>query len=172
MRWRRRAVTSSPAPERDPCSVRSIAPGVARPAPIGAAPGRLGVRHRCDCGQHIVELCGELSMRTREPLVEALEEALEDDCEQIVLDLSDLDAIDLAGLDTLLVAHMRAGDELKPLVIVPGPPQVQRVLDAAQAPFAYAPARTGPAARSRGRRSRSGSRAGARARPPGARRTR
>lgn len=165
-------MTSSPAPERDPCSVPSIAPGLARPVPIGAAPGRLGVRHRCDSGQHILEVRGELSMRTREPLAEALDEALEDDCEQIVLDLSDLDAIDLAGLDTILVAHLRAGDELKPLVIVPGPPQVQRVLDGAQAPFAYAPARTGTAARSRGRRSRSDSRAGARTRPPGARRAR
>ena len=73
-----------------------------------------------------------------------------------------LESIDHAGLDTVLTAHLRAGDELKVLVVVPGPERVQRVLDDAQAPFVYASA---PGGRTRPRRRRAAGTARPRARP-------
>jgi hypothetical protein len=107
-------------------------------------------------------------VRTRAPLVEALEDALADDAERIVLDLTALDSIDHPGLDAILTAHLRASDELKVLLIVPGPPRVQWVFDGIQGPFLYA-ARHGRRAaghRPRGRRTSHGG-----ARPDGARRS-
>jgi anti-anti-sigma factor len=130
----------------------------------GLPPGELRVRSRRSRGQHIVELLGTLDRRTREQLVVALEEALEGDAEEIVLDLGDLESIDHAGLDAVLTAHLRASDQLKVLVIVPGPGPVQRTLDDAGAPFLYGVGQRGRVAgreRSRGRRTSLSARPGA-----------
>lgn len=155
-RWRRPAATD-PAPHRAfsgayPISAAGVASGRGHPGR-----GELAVRCGRSRGQHIVELSGALSVRTRAPLADALENALEDDLSPIVLDLRNLESIDHAGLDTILTAHLRASDEQKLLVIVPGPPPVQRVLDAAQGPFLYTSGQGNRAAgpnRSRGRRAR------------------
>jgi anti-anti-sigma factor len=176
MPGRRVAASDAPWPDRGPCRVHLITADGASTVPLRPALGTLGIRTRRARERHIVTLYGALTLRTRDPLAAVLEEALEDDSEQIVLDLGDLDSIDRAGLHTILLAHQRASDELKPLVIVPGPPAVQRVFDAAEAPFSYAAARDGAAdAAARPRRRRTPlSRSAARrtTRPPSARRTR
>jgi anti-anti-sigma regulatory factor len=92
-------------------------------------------------GQHIVTVTGTLNAGTRGPLVDALEEALEEDVGQIVLDLGDLESTDHSGLDAVLTAHLRASDQLKVLLIVPGPGSVQRVFEDAQVPFLYTSSR-------------------------------
>jgi anti-anti-sigma regulatory factor len=149
--WRR---TPTPRPES-----RTPAP---RP--------ELGLRSRRGPDGRVIALSGALHVRTCAPLVEALEDALADDAERIVLDLTALDSIDHPGLDAILTAHLRASDELKVLLIVPGPPRVQWVFDGIQGPFLYA-ARHGRRAaghdRPRGRRTSHGG-----ARPDGARRSR
>jgi anti-anti-sigma factor len=120
----------------------------------GQASDELRVRSRRARGQHIIELAGSLNRRTRDPLVEVLEEVLEEDAGLLILDLDDLESIDPAGLDAVLTAHLRASDQLKVLLIVPGPQPVQRVFDGAQVPFLYASRRGGRGAsraRSRGR---------------------
>ena len=113
---------------------RANDPAVERGRP---GPGVLRVRCRRRDGRHVIALSGALNLTSRARLVEALEDAIEDDEGQIVLDLSDLESIDSAGLGTILTAHLRACDELKLLVIVPGPPLVQRVLDSVHGPFVY-----------------------------------
>jgi anti-anti-sigma factor len=86
----------------------------------------------------VIELRGELKLETGAPLGEALGKALEDDAEKIVLDLSRLESIDRSGLHAILVAHLRASDQLKQFVIVPGPTAVQEVFNAIEGPFSYA----------------------------------
>jgi anti-anti-sigma factor len=86
---------------------------------------------------YVVELSGVLDPARTQALAAVLEEALETDAGRIVLDLSNLEAIDRAGVYAILLVHLRAADQLKPLLIVPGPPAVQRVFDAVQGPFSY-----------------------------------
>jgi anti-anti-sigma factor len=104
---------------------------------MSADPAPLRVRSRRSRGEHIVTVSGRLNGRTCAPLVEALEDALESDAVRIVLDLAELESIDHAGLDAVLAAQLRADDELKPLVIAPGPHAVQRLLDSSRGPFLY-----------------------------------
>jgi anti-anti-sigma factor len=121
----------------------------------GQTSDELRVRSRRSGAVRIVELGGKLNGSTRGPLADALEDALEGDAGQIVLDLGELESIDPAGLDVVLTAHLRASDELKVLLVVPGPEPVQRVFDAAQVPLFYASrpgGRVGARARSRRRR--------------------
>jgi anti-anti-sigma factor len=161
-------------PDRELYGVYPLTANGAAGALVPWVPGTLHIRSRRSRDQRIVELAGELNLRTRDPLADVLEEAREGDAGQIVLDLSDLVAIDHAGLDTILTAHLRASDELKLFLIVPGPPAVQRVLDRVQGPFTYATRRGYPSsarARSRGRRAGLSARPGAGvARPHGVRR--
>ena len=159
---RRRPAATDPDPRLpQQCAVYPISANGVTGTCGAPAPGTLEISCRRSRGRHIIELSGELTVRTRDPLGEALEDALEDSSKQIVLDLSSLTAIDHAGLSTILTAHMRAGDELEALVVVPGPWAVQRVLEDAECPFSYAPSaptasgpgnRAGGATRSRGRR--------------------
>ncbi|HEY5319019.1 MAG TPA: STAS domain-containing protein, partial [Solirubrobacteraceae bacterium] len=136
-------------------------------------PGELRLRRRSLRDLCIIEVSGTLNAGTGTVLVDALDDALEGDAGQIVLDLSGLASIDHAGLGAVLIAHLRASDELKRLAIVPGPDPVQRVFDAVQGPFLYTTGRAGRAtrdARARGLRKSVSSRPGARA--PSARRSR
>jgi anti-anti-sigma factor len=126
----------------------------------------LQLRRRRSHGQHLIEVAGTLNGPTRALLVEAVEDAVEDGGEEIVLDLGGLESIDAAGLDAVLTAHLRASDELKLLLVVPGPEKVRRVFANAQVPLLYTspPAPRAGRARSRGRRAsrlRPGSRTGA-----------
>jgi anti-sigma B factor antagonist len=104
----------------------------------GAQPGTLAVYAYNSADLYVVEVSGELNLVTRDRLAEALAEALEDGAGHVVLDLSRLETIDRAAVDTILTAHLRASDQLKQLVIVPGPSRVQRVFDLVQGPFCYA----------------------------------
>jgi len=152
---RRAAVAESVPRALALCRALPIATGATRCDRPAQAPGSLHLSSRRSGQQYVVELSGELTERTLHPLGEALEDALEDHSNQIVLDVSRLAAIDRAGLGTILTALMRAEAELKPFVIVPGPRAVQRVFDDAEGPFSYVPGRgghTGAIARSRDRR--------------------
>jgi anti-anti-sigma factor len=96
-----------------------------------------GTRIHRSGAEYVVELSGVLNRATIQALATVLEEALETDAGRIVLDLSELEAIDRAGVYTILLAHLRAADQLRQLLIVPGPPVVQHVFDAVQGPFSY-----------------------------------
>jgi anti-anti-sigma factor len=159
----RSSAPDSPAPGRMPCGVHPIGAAGASRSGDGAAPGTLRIHSRRARDQHLIELSGELNVRTRGPVEDAIERALEENSTGIVLDLSGVVAIDYAGLGTVLTAHLRASDELKPLVIVPGPPAVQRVFGDAQVPFTYVAGRGNRgagAARARGRRAAASPRSG------------
>jgi anti-anti-sigma factor len=86
----------------------------------------------------VIQISGELSDAMCRPLAEALERALAGREPAMVLDLSRLDVIHLTGVHTILTAHLRASDERKEFLIVPGPPAVQRLFDAIDGPFRYA----------------------------------
>jgi anti-anti-sigma factor len=88
--------------------------------------------------EYVIELSGELELETGAPVGAALGKALEDDAERIVLDLSRLESIDRSGLHAILLAHLRASDQLKQFVIVPGPTAVQDAFDTIEGPFSYA----------------------------------
>jgi anti-anti-sigma factor len=102
------------------------------------AAGTLSVSNRRFRDKYIIELRGELKLETGARLGEAIAGALEDDAELIVLDLSRLESIDRSGVHAILLAHLRASDQLKQLVIVPGPAAVQEVFDSIEGPFSYA----------------------------------
>lgn len=141
LRRRRPAGADPSPPDREACAVYPIT------APVGehrcAGSESLGVRLRRVREGTIVEAAGPLTLRTCDLLAEAIQNAIEDDGGQIILDLRELESIDHAGVDTILTADLRAGDECKQLVILAGPPRVQRLLDRIQGPFVYARARGG-----------------------------
>jgi anti-anti-sigma regulatory factor len=85
----------------------------------------------------VIQIAGELSDAMCRPLAEALERALAGREPAMVLDLSRLDVIHPTGVHTILTAHLRASDEHKEFLIVPGPPAVQRLFDAIDGPFRY-----------------------------------
>jgi anti-anti-sigma factor len=84
-----------------------------------------------------VTLHGVLSATACDRLAEPLQRFLDRGGERIVLDLRGLERIELAGIHTLLLAHLRASDELTELLLIPSTPAVQRVLDASGGPFVY-----------------------------------
>jgi anti-anti-sigma factor len=98
----------------------------------------LDVQLRGSPEELVIQIAGELSDAMCGPLAEALERALEGREPAVVLDLSMLEVIHLTGVHTILTAHLRASDERKELLIVPGPPAVQRLFDAIDGPFRYA----------------------------------
>jgi anti-anti-sigma regulatory factor len=85
----------------------------------------------------VIEMAGELSEAMCAPLADALERVLAGREPAVVLDLSRLEVIHLAGVHTILFAHLRASDERKELLIVRGPPAVQASFDAINGPFRY-----------------------------------
>jgi anti-anti-sigma factor len=145
----RSALRRGPTPWRRAPNDARVAADLGRPAQ-GELRVRRRHRHRHRDGRYTIAVSGALNASTRDRLVEGLEDALEDDAGEIVLDLSALEAIDHPGLGTILTAHLRASDELKLLVIVPGPEPVQRVIDAVQGPFLYV-SRRGDRTRTRAR---------------------
>ena len=61
----------------------------------------------------MVELAGEMDRITRDSLADALEQAVEEDSQATVLDLSNLEVIDHAGAHTILTAQLQTTDQLK-----------------------------------------------------------
>jgi anti-anti-sigma factor len=104
------------------------------------APGPLAIRARRVGSVCVVALGGLLDVATCLLLADVLDWTLEQSTHQTVLDLSDLESIDYAGVHTILTAHLRSADRLEELLIVPGPEAVQSMLDAVNGPFEYATA--------------------------------
>jgi anti-anti-sigma factor len=140
---RRRPVACDPPARAEAGGLYPIGTTDSTHEPCGA--GELHVRCRRSRGRYIIEPSGALNARTHHWLAEAIEDALETDAEEIVLDLGDVESIDGAGLGTVLAGQLRAGDELRLLVIIPGLELVQRVLEAAQGPFLYGQGHVGRA---------------------------
>lgn len=80
----------------------------------------------------VVRPRGELDLATVPRLAEATAQVVGGEVSRLVLDLGGLDFMDSSGLRHVIVEHDRAGREGYELVILPGPPAVQRVFDIAR----------------------------------------
>jgi anti-anti-sigma regulatory factor len=98
------------------------------------------VRTRRSLETHRIELSGKLTRARAPALVQAIEKALDLGAPEVVLDLTGVERIDQACVHTILVAHLRAGDQLQQLLIVPGRHSVRAALEAIAGPFQYAEA--------------------------------
>jgi anti-anti-sigma factor len=85
-----------------------------------------------------VSLSGELTATTTARLADCLDQALDGDyVTPIVVDLSDLRTLAPAAVATLLIAHRRAFDDHRELLLVRGSTAVQQVVDRIDGPFLY-----------------------------------
>jgi anti-anti-sigma factor len=84
-----------------------------------------------------IALSGELTAATATRLADCLDEALDDDVTPIVVDLSDLRSLAPAAVATLLIAHRRAFDDHRELLLIRGSAAVQQVVDRVDGPFLY-----------------------------------
>jgi anti-anti-sigma factor len=80
----------------------------------------------------VVRPRGELDLATVPHVAEATAQAVGGEVDRLVLDLGSLDFMDSSGLRYVIIEHDRAGREGYELVILPGPPAVQRVFDIAR----------------------------------------
>ncbi len=87
-----------------------------------------------------IEISGRLTDARAPALVQALETALDRGAPEVILDLTQVEEIDRACVRAILLAHLRAGDQLQQLLIVPGRESVRAALEAISGPFAYADA--------------------------------
>jgi anti-anti-sigma factor len=132
-----RASTCHPRPARRWRRVlRRLRPNRTESCSVGRT-GALEIRTHRSGRACSIEVLGALNQITHVLLAEVLEQALERDADTIVVDLTGLEAIDHAGIRVILIAHERASDQQKRLLIVPSPDAVQRVLDAVHGPFSY-----------------------------------
>jgi anti-sigma B factor antagonist len=97
----------------------------------------------------LLTLTGELDIASVEHAKRVLRDALLTGSETVVLDLAGVAFLDLRGVDLVLDATKLAAAEAVRLVIVPGPPQVQRVFELAGVLSALPFARSGAASRAR-----------------------
>jgi anti-anti-sigma regulatory factor len=98
------------------------------------------VRTRRSLETYRIEISGKLTGTRTPALVQALEKALDLGAPEVILDLTDVERIDRACVHTILTAHLRAGDQLQQLLIVPGRGSVRAALEAIAGPFQYADA--------------------------------
>jgi anti-anti-sigma factor len=94
-----------------------------------AIPEDLTVRVEQDGQGAVLVLTGELDLASGETFSDRLQAVEAGRPELITLDLSGLRFLDSSGLALVVRAHTRARNECRRLVIIPGPPQVQRVFD-------------------------------------------
>lgn len=89
---------------------------------------------------HVVELAGDLDVRSAQVLEDELKRVERGDSREIVVDLSGLRYIDSEGIKALLLADARSRVSGRALMLVPGDEQVQRVFEttglATRLPFA------------------------------------
>ncbi len=78
-------------------------------------------------GATVIMISGELDLATAPALEEELDRAAQSD-RHLILDLRELDFMDSTGLSVLVRAHQAAEESGRPLSLVKGPPQVQRLL--------------------------------------------
>jgi anti-anti-sigma factor len=84
--------------------------------------------HRLDDGCTLV-LRGELDMACAPALDVALRRLCTDLTDSLTLDLSELTFMDSTGLRTLLVARELCRQCACKLIVIPGPPQIQRLFE-------------------------------------------
>ncbi len=89
-------------------------------------PGTLRVRSLRHGDTHVVELAGELDIAGLPAVERELERAEDGEARTVVLDLRGLGFIDSSGLRVVVLAHRRQRGRL---VVVKGPPRVQRVFE-------------------------------------------
>jgi anti-anti-sigma factor len=85
-----------------------------------------------------VALSGDLTAATETRLAEYLDDAFDDYSGPIVVDLSELRTLEPVTVSTLLIAHRRASDDHRDLMLVRGSVVVQQVIDHVDGPFRYA----------------------------------
>jgi anti-anti-sigma regulatory factor len=85
----------------------------------------------------IVELAGRLDHSCCDLLAATLQQAIDTGVDRIVLDLSEVVAVDRAAVLAILLAHLRASDQRTQFLIVPGRRSVQEALEAIRGPFTY-----------------------------------
>ena len=91
-----------------------------------SAAGGLAVRVERRGATAVVTLSGELDLRSTSLLSGKLEAVEAEAPEVLVLDLSRLQFLDSTGVAVTIGAFTRARDQGRRLVIVPGPPRVQK----------------------------------------------
>jgi anti-anti-sigma regulatory factor len=116
-------------------SVRIGEPGLLGAGSVGPALFDVDVSFAYDITT--IALHGVLSATACARLAETVQLALDQNIDRIVLDLKGIERIDLAGVHALLLAHLRASDELTELLLIPASPAAQRMIDAAYGPFVY-----------------------------------
>ena len=77
----------------------------------------------------LVTIAGELDLASSPALDEELQRLASDGGGRVVIDLRELDFMDSTGLSTLVRAHGRLEQAGRPLGVVRGTPQVQRLLE-------------------------------------------
>ena len=82
---------------------------------------------QASAGTPILTLRGELDVSTAPQVEQALRQLEENGTSAIVVDLRGLTFLDSSGLRLILEADGRARREDRRLLVVPGPPEVQRV---------------------------------------------
>ncbi len=96
------------------------------------------VRTRRSLEDYRIEISGALTPARRDRLVAALEKALDVGAPQVVLDLTNVEAIDRDCTRAILLAHLRAGDQRQELIIVTGRDSVRAAFEAIAGPFQFA----------------------------------
>jgi anti-sigma B factor antagonist len=76
----------------------------------------------------VVSVSGELDIVSSAELEEALEGLEGSEARSIILDLTDVEFMDSAGLAVVVRAHQRAENAGTPFTLVTGSPQVRRLL--------------------------------------------
>ena len=93
-----------------------------------------------DARAHVVELAGDLDVRSAQVLEDELKRVERSDSLEIVVDLSGLRYIDSAGIKALIHADARSRRSGRPLRLLRADEQVQRVFEttglATRLPFA------------------------------------
>jgi anti-sigma B factor antagonist len=82
-------------------------------------------------GWTVLAVSGEIDIATASVLDEAIEKALSDDANRLVIDLEAVSFMDSTGLRTLIVAHRRLEADGGRMIVVPGSGPIRRLLEVA-----------------------------------------
>ena len=86
------------------------------------------IRSSCQEGTARLELHGELDIGTAPKLDEAVEQALDDGCREVVLDLGPTTLLDSSGLGALIRAARTVGDRHGTMAVVSPPGSEARLV--------------------------------------------
>jgi anti-sigma B factor antagonist len=96
-------------------------------------PGNLQVTSRTQGSTHVLSVSGQIDVATVDALAGKIREAIAEEPETVVVDLSAVGFFGSGGLNTLLEADGRARASGCRLVVVPGTGVVRRLLERTQA---------------------------------------